>query len=669
MSQANTAMKATGGREASRERRAGLVQGKKGLPNPTERSRGGDERTAAYVPVAGQAVAAAAVAPKPAAMSATHVSGQASGQASGGTVLTGQQASRARRAALVQGKSALAQQTRATAASMSTAESVGSAAATPQSNVPQMACRGRLVAQAMRNSRARVGRGSADATRPCGRVRHADPIQYPAKVAESQSYAGKKVTGVRIGQGKNMTGDEPGAGMQVTGMQYIGREGGFNPREGGIKVGAARTVAGLVVTGSQMRSAINVTGDESNPSLRITGEADQKLADDLMDRREQGMHASMQFARQNNPHGQTVFGNNLGRSAKSVGSRERNREHVIEQTDRGMPISGTALGSSTRVSGNKTGSCRTLTGDQYLMPGNKQAICDNSQGQRGTAIGGMMSAAGRPDPVTGGKVSESESWSRQRISGVNIEHARNVTGAEAGACSAISGTPYVGPSQYESSCNADATESASARISGMGYGNRVTGDAPRNADHVTGMQRGSSRAISGTSYYSNEVEVEADEGNVIERINTGFSVSSPQRAAHLQADASAALAPTAQSRISGTFAAGQGKITGNQEFNFNPRAQAGRDSDKSRITGEGRMEGTAITGSAWGANKYVTGTEGFTASERNPSERAGSLKPFANAQIFKGKGNTRESLRQVSGMAGLSTKDAARVTLSGGARG
>lgn len=35
----------------------------------------------------------------------------------------------------------------------------------------------------------------------------------------------------------------------------------------------------------------------------------------------------MQFQRQNNPHGHTVFGTNLGRSIKSAGSRNRDTEY------------------------------------------------------------------------------------------------------------------------------------------------------------------------------------------------------------------------------------------------------------------------------------------------------------------------------------------------------
>lgn len=672
MSQANTAMKATGGRAASRERRAGLVQGKTGLPRAAERSRGGNER-AAVVSAPPVVVAPQAVQPAPMAKSEPMAAPSAQPTAHN-TVLTGVQASRARRAVLVKGKAAL----KSTQQFMTSENHAPVALPQATASAPPQHGGGRQAAQALRGSRARNGGGAAQQhARPSGHVRKAEPIQYPPKVAESQSYGGKKVTGVRIGQGLNVTGDEPGAGVQVTGMQYVGKETGFNPRECGVKVGAARTPAGLTVTGTLVRSTVMVTGDESNPSLRITGEADQELTDDLTSRREQGAYTSMQFARQNNPHGHTVFGTNLGRSIKSAGSRERNREHAIEQTESGLPISGTAVGRSQRVTGDEAGACRAVSGNQYLMPGNKHAACDAGDGKTMARAGRAMGMPGhneaRLDPVTGEKVVVSETWSRQRITGLDVEHNSNVTGDESGACSPISGTHYAGPGQYEAFCKTGvAAEVAQRVLPGATRTNFVTGNTAMNVGHVTGTQRGAGRAVSGTTYYRADAEPKEQEmsGNAIERINGGFSVRSPQREAHLQADAAAVQAPSAASRITGTFAAGHGKITGNQEFLFSPRARGERSSeDKSRITGEGRAEGRAITGGAWDAHNSVTGTEGYIATERNPSERGGKPQAFANAAVFKGKGNHKAPTQHVTGMVGWSAKTAARVTLSGGAQG
>ncbi|MDP1708858.1 MAG: CsoS2 family carboxysome shell protein [Gammaproteobacteria bacterium] len=657
MSQANITMKATGGREASRERRTQLGQGKAGLPPAIDRTRMGErEATIAGMASVAQSVTPAAVQSAPAPVTTDS------------NVLTGRDASRTRRAGSVQGKQGIVQAT----ASVQTAATA--AAATPR--VAVMSGNGRQAAQALRGSRARNGRGNTESTRPCGRVRHSAPLVYPAKVSNTETYAGKKVTGIRIGRSANMTGDEPGADVQVTGSQYIGKETGFNPREGGLKVGAARTANGQVVTGSQVRSKIMITGDESNSAIRITGEADQEINDDLLNRREQGAYTSMQFQRQNNPHGHTVFGTNLGRSIKSIGSRDRDREYVTEQTDGGLPVSGTAVGRSLRITGDEPGACRPITGTQYLMPGNKQPLCATPAAASGTRAGsgamGMScnSQGTRPDPVTGEKVVESETWTRQRITGVDVAHNPNVSGDEYGVCASVTGTPYAGPNQYETACATDAATSVAQRVMpGQPATARVTGDAPFNAEHVTGTQRGGDRSITGTPYFRTEapeVEMTAD---AISNINHRFSVRSPQREGHLHADASAVQAPSAEMRITGAFAVGDGKITGNQEFHFSPRGRAERDERKSRITGEGRVEGPAITGSAWTKQNNVTGTEGHIAVERNPSERNGKSHAFANASKFKGKGNHEAPTQHVTGMVGWSALSAARVTLSGGAQG
>jgi len=656
MSQANTAMQATGGREASRERRERLVQGKTALPPARERSRVGDER------------APQSVAPAPVVVDAAPVSKPEPAPAPSGpsaTALTGVEASRARRAALVQGKGALLQQTKSNNNVIASAQT----AAVPA--VSSLAANSRNIAQAMRAARAQNGRGDAAPTRPSGRVRNTQPIEYPAKVAATETYAGKKVTGVRIGRGMNVTGDERGAAVQITGSQYIGKETGFNPREGGVKVGAQRTAAGLIVTGTQVRSKIQITGDESNAGIRITGEADQEIGDDALNRRESGAYVSMQFQRQHNPHGQSVFGTNLGRSAKAIGSRSREMERAIEQTNSGLPISGTAVGRSERVTGDEEGACHTITGDQYLMPASKQAACENkdmSRARGGVSMGMNGGMNGRLDPVTGEKVAVSESWSRNRITGVDVEHNTNVTGDEYGVCSPITGTPYVGPSQYEAFCETgDVSDAARVATPGLTAGNRVTGDTPRNDKFVTGTQRGGERAITGTPYYRADVE-RGMNTNTIEQVNKSFSVRSPQRDSQLRAGTAAVEAPSAESRITGTFSAGQGKITGNQEFNFVPRIRP-EQAARTGVTGEGRVQGTTITGSAWIETRTVTGTEGYIASERNPSERAGQQQAFAGSRTFKGKGRHDESRKNVTGIVGWSEKSGSRITLSGGAKG
>lgn len=667
-----TAIMAEGGRDASRARRAQLAQGKAALPPASERQRTGN-RSASLISVpttttvsspAVQAPAAGATPVQPAVTPAPSVPAGTS------RALSGRELSRARRQALALGKSALRQFTNSAPAAASAGNTTPTPTAALQSapgngagNTAQpvrTAGSARMAAQAMRAARARNGRGDTPPARPSGRVRNATQLNYAPKVASSETYQGGRVTGVRIGRGMNMTGDERGSSLQVTGSQYIGKETGFQPREGGIKVGASRTTGGLMVTGTQVRSKVSITGDEYSSGIQITGEADQQLVDDLLERRESGAYSSMQFQRQHNPHGSTVFGTNLGRAAKAVGSRERSRERALEFTDGGLPISGSAVGRSANVTGDERGSCRPITGEQYLMPAARQALCET--GSDVARAGRESMGSGRRDPVTGAKVAESETWSRQRITGVDVEHSDHVTGDEYGVCNSITGTPYAGPGQYEAVCPGGAPAVAPATA-----GSRVTGDTPLSVDHVTGTQRGSGHSITGTPYYR-EAVAEETQGDAIEQINTRFSVHSPQREAHLSADASAAQAPSAAGRITGSFAIGEGKVTGNREFYFNPRANGERPA-RGQVTGEGRVEGPTITGSAWTENSNVTGTEDYIAVERNPSERAGQPQAFAGAGLFKGKGEHRTPTHHVTGMVGWSAKSGARVTLSGGAQG
>jgi len=566
MSGSSNSLNVQTGRNASRMRRTQLVSGKAGMPLVKERVRVGQPNGRKTT------VSADALPSETASLAASEskLSVATTEEKSNQQVVTGRDASRARREGLIQGKEGIHKP--------KTSVSTTSSASSDIPVVPVMVNEGRLAAKALRNLHESRGQ-TKDTTKtpPSGRLRrNADPVQYPPKVTESKSYAGHKVTGVRIGQKENVTGNERGAALPVTGNQYIGRESGYNPREGGIKVGASKTPAGQVMTGSQVRSKINITGDESNPALRISGDSDQELVDDLSQRSEQGSYSQMQFPRQNNPHGHTVFG--------------------------------------------------------------------------------------------------ATTWGDQHVTGLDIEHNSHVTGDEQGLCDAITGTPYVGPNQFQTSCSAENEEKTERRISSkLASANFISGDVLSSADHVTGTQRGSEHNITGTPYY--KADPEGDEKmDVMERIkkiNNSFSVRIPQRESQERVGTDAVNAPTAGSLITGTFSAGEGKITGNQEFRFNPRPKVETIADKSRVTGEGRVEGKTITGScAWISKDNVTGTEGHIAAERNPSQRKGDPHGWAGARKFKDKGGTRpEPTHHVTGMVGWSPKASVPITVSGGGQG
>jgi len=476
------------------------------------------------------------------------------------------------------------------------------------------------------------------------------------------------VTGSRIGNGSDVTGTEAGASLPVSGTQCISMAAGFAARSGGPKVGHVRTPQGGIVSGSLVRSTVRVTGDEAGTHMKITGEADQRPEDDLTERSADGALFAAPFQRQGAPNAQSGFGATFGRNGGRAGSRERQRSAPLESTMSGLTITGSAVGRTIRVTGDESGACRQLTGDQYLSPARAQAECGGTGG--GTAPAAQLGAM-RRDPASGAKVSVAETWGRQRITGCNVEHDRRVTGDGAGSCTVLTGTPYQGSGSM-TYCDPAVAHTAAGRLAPRPAPKvaAVTGDSPLLAQHVTGAGRGSTLSISGTPYFG-EATPTAAVDNSVAALAARFSIRSPQRTAQLQAaEAEAASRPAAE-RITGSFAIGLDKVTGNLEFRFQPRHAAADDARAAhtRISGEGSTKGRRITNCSWGEHATVTGTEGATAAERNPSERDGKPHTFAGAVRFKTLAKQEDGKQLVTGLFGWSSKTGAKVTLSGGAQG
>jgi hypothetical protein len=275
----------------------------------------------------------------------------------------------------------------------------------------------------------------------------------------------------------------------------------------------------------------------------------------------------------------------------------------------------------------------------------------------------------RRDPVTGGKVRVAATWAQQRITGADVEHDPRVTGDMPGSCSVITGTSYQGPRTLHDWCDPAVGEAAERQLPRRPAAAAVTGDAPMRAEFVTGMARGAERTITGTPYYR-DVGAAPIPKDAIAAVDAGFSVHSPQRTAQLRANSAAVDEPGEASRITGSFAVSNSKLTGNLEFTFRPRAASDREAKpgRSRVSGEGR-NGGRVSGDAWVEQQNVTGTEGFTAVDRNPSQRGGKPKAFAGSRLFKAQAINEEPKQLVTGLLGWSSNSAAKVTLSGGAHG
>lgn len=160
-------------------------------------------------------------------------------------------------------------------------------------------------------------------------------------------------------------------------------------------------------------------------------------------------------------------------------------------------------------------------------------LCQNISGTENFGVEQYTVHCGVTPPAASSRETiDATTWSGQRVTGVDVEHNEHVTGDEYGACNVITGTPYVGPNQYQTFCSAESEEKAEHKISSeMASDNFISGDVLSSTDHVTGTQRGSEHTITGTPYYKADPEGEEKMGAMerIKKINNSFSVHSPQR--------------------------------------------------------------------------------------------------------------------------------------------
>ncbi|MCP9829394.1 carboxysome shell protein [Synechococcus sp. L2F] len=484
------------------------------------------------------------------------------------------------------------------------------------------------------------------------------PLQ-PAKVRVTATTHGNRVTGNEVGRSEKVTGDEPGTCKSITGTEYIsanqaaaycGTTGSPSPR----KVGLSQTLGGRPVSGVMVGRSEKVTGDEHGASVRTTGT--QYVGNDSI--------ASP------------------GQAPPKVG-----QVHTL----RGTGITGTLVGRSEKVTGNEPGTCRRVTGDEYIGSQQYEGFC-----------------GARPEPEAA-KVGFSLTGKQQIVSGTNTGRSSKVTGDEPGTCKAVTGTPYAGLEQASGWCAPEAVRTIRQRVPvGMGTpGPRLSGLQPGIGGIMTGASKGACEPVTGTPYVGadqfNEAcgAAEGHEADFPQPLDTQpwqqFSVQSPARAAHQQRERSHAVTGTryeTSARITGPFDLAGDKVTGTEQFRFDrptspsvaatipmarrmapgpavvsapPLAEpAEAERPLSRVTGEGISAGLHITGDDWDRGKRVTGTEGASARRRNPT-RTGPMSAMAPVQP-KRNDEIAQPVSRVTGSSG-GTDKGSLITVSGGARG
>jgi hypothetical protein len=207
--------------------------------------------------------------------------------------------------------------------------------------------------------------------------------------------------------------------------------------------------------------------------------------------------------------GQTVTGTRVGRSARTTGDEPGscrqvtgteylgaelfqefcgveptpapNRIKEAIMTDRGQTVTGAQVGRSPRVTGDETGAGRTLTGTPYTSPGPE----------------------GAPP-----KVRSTQTYSGRSVTGSMIGRSERMTGNEPGSCQRVTGNEYLGFEHYQGYCRSGSEPephgSKKVGADATWHGQQVTGSLVGRSRQVTGNEPGTCEIVTGTAYLGQE---------------------------------------------------------------------------------------------------------------------------------------------------------------------
>ncbi|HET9112631.1 MAG TPA: CsoS2 family carboxysome shell protein [Burkholderiales bacterium] len=153
----------------------------------------------------------------------------------------------------------------------------------------------------------------------------------------------------------------------------------------------------------------------------------------------------------------------------------------------GNTVSGTQVERTSKVTGGETGSCRAITGTEYIGAEQYGSLCATVP------------------PAAAAKVSVSSTGRGQRVSGVEVDRSVKMTGGESGACKNVTGTEYLSADKFESFCAAKPPLSP-VKV-GMGVtrgGLNVSGTEEGRSVKVTGDESGACNSKLTGSQYSME---------------------------------------------------------------------------------------------------------------------------------------------------------------------
>lgn len=282
----------------------------------------------------------------------------------------------------------------------------------------------------------------------------------------------------------------------------------------------------------------------------------------------------------------------------------------------GGSVTGTQVERTTSVTGNEQGTCRSVTGTEYI--GNEQfsTFCE--------------AAPERPAP----KVGLSHTVSGGSVSGTEIGRSVKVSGDEHGSCLPITGSEYLGVERFADFCeNKGLTKPATKVVMGTSQkrGLPITGADEARQNATTGTEAGADRPITGSQY--------AQVSNDLSSYSSGRS-SLPSRMERPETSGG--------SGVTGDEYSSYGDVTGS-DYSFNsPSFSYSRASSEpapvpnkvgvdvsckgQRITGNLVDRSDKVTGNEHGSDRHLTGSQYGRNSCTQPS-KVSSTHAYAGGRL------------------------------------
>ena len=158
-------------------------------------------------------------------------------------------------------------------------------------------------------------------------------------------------------------------------------------------------------------------------------------------------------------------------------------------TLRGTGVTGTQVERNEKVTGNEPGSCRAVTGTEYIGTEQYAKLCVTT-----------------PEPTVA-KVGLSTTTRGQRVSGTEVGRSLKVTGNESGTGKAVTGTEYLSVEQFEQFSEIKPVPApAKVTILATRAGQSVSGTVVGRSNKVTGDEHGSCLKLTGSQYVQDSSE-------------------------------------------------------------------------------------------------------------------------------------------------------------------